>query len=643
MPRQMKIGGKGFVVTRETPIVLSASCDASDYFAATLMRKEIEKRSSVEVAIEKHGTPVGLDRYILLARLEDLDGRSFAKPKQPPPKALGDQGYLIESTPERVVVGAASAAGLYYGVQTLRQVLEAKPARATVPGARIVDWPGFAYRGVMLDVSRGRVPTLDTIFEIIELLGTLKANVFQLYVEHTFSFRGHPEIAQAAGALTHEDILRIDERARKHHVQLQPNLQSFGHMERILGLAPYKKLAESDRQWTIAPGQKETYRFLDELYAEYLPCFSASLFNADCDETHDLGTGKSSARAAKVGVGRVYLDHIVRLRSLAKKYRKRLAIWGDIVLDHPKVIRKIPKDILMLNWGYGARHAFASTRKFARAKLEHWVCPGVNSWRSLFPRIEVACRNISGFATHGAKTRATGLLNTDWGDGGHPNLPGHSFHGYAFGAEASWSGPRRDPKDFDTRFSWGLFRNASGLMGKIFRTLGQTNAAFGADNYTSVPFQIYWAEFPYGEALKGAKRRALNAAERAARQARAQVSAARQFITGERVLLDELDFAARQTILACAKARIASQIVKAVPKEAGVSAAGFGGRGLPASLVAEVADILREWKLQRDEFERLWMVRARRSEIDLRLRLYRDREQELARLAAPAMRRPDVV
>lgn len=622
--------------------MLSASCDEDDFFAATLLRDEIARRSSIELPVEKHAHARGLGRYLLLARIEDA-----CSPRSPfglvrgagQASRIGSEGYLIEISSERAAVAAAGPAGIYYGVQTLRQLLEAKAGRASFPGVLITDWPLYRYRGVMHDISRFKVPTNETLCELVQLLASLKVNVLQLYTEHTFAFRRHPAIGRGCSPLTAEDILALDKLARQHHVELQANLQSFGHMGHILSLEEYKHLAESERAWTIAPGRPETYAFLDELYAEHLPCFSSRLFNADCDETWDLGKGKSRERAERLGLGRVYLDHIKRLRRLAAAYGKRLMIWGDIVLQHPETIRELPRDVIMLNWGYDARHDFASTRKFARAGLEHWVCPGTSSWSSLFPRIEVACRNIAGFALEGARTGASGLLNTDWGDGGHPNLLGHSFHGFAFGAEAAWSGPAEDAEDFDMRFSWALARNRSGILGRIFRALGRTNAAFGELNYTSVPFELYWAEFPYGEALARPTPGELSACERSARLARALIASARQAIPEERLLFDELDFAARQTLLACTKARLARAILKISPRIEGVAGAGFGGKGLPPSLVAEVADLHREWRIQRDEFERLWLARSRRSEIEYRLRLYREREQELARLAAPAASR----
>ncbi len=647
LPRpQIAKAAKGrFHITREAPLLLSPSCDEADHFAATLFRRELEHRTSLTLAIEKHARVDGLGRPVILMRMADAGKGGFPSPGDADGGAgkIGDEGYIIEAGPDVLVLAANSSAGIYYGVQTLRQIIGMKPGRAGIDGMTLIDWPDFRYRGVLHDVTRGKVPTLDTLKGIIEYLGNLKMNVLQLYVEHVFAFRRHPDISRMTGALTAEDIFALDEHAHKHHVDLQPNLQSFGHMKRILSMPRYRELANSDARWTIAPGEAKTYAFLDDLYSEYLPCFSSGVLNANCDETWDLGEGRSRGRVEKQGVGAVWLGHVKKLRALAKRYGKRLAVWGDVPLGNPKIIKQIPRDVIMLNWGYGAKHRFSSSKAFADAKLEHWVCPGTNAWSSLFPRMETACRNIAGFAAAGKKSGATGFLNTDWGDGGHPNVLGLSFHGLAYGAEAAWSGPAKTSDDFDRRFSWIYTRRPTAMMGKIYRMLGATNEPFGALRSDSPAFDMYWATFPYGEALHGPRMPELNKCERIARAARAVMSQARTIMPEQRDLFSELDFTARQAILACQKARIARTIVKVLPRVEGEASAGFGGKALPPELVAEVADVHREWRLQRDEFERLWMRRARRSEIETRLRLYRDREQELARLAAPSARRPDML
>ena len=150
----------------------------------------------------------------------------------------------------------AGAAGLRYAVETLLQLADAKGA---LPACEIDDAPDFRDRGIMLDVSRGRVPRRATLEALVDLCARMRLNVLMLYVEHTFAFRRHPEIGEGASPLDAETILALDAYAADRGVELVPCLQSLGHMERILSLPRYRKLAESDRRWSVSPSRPETY------------------------------------------------------------------------------------------------------------------------------------------------------------------------------------------------------------------------------------------------------------------------------------------------------------------------------------------------------------------------------------------------
>ena len=239
------------------------------------------------------------------------------------------EAYRLILVPGRIVIAAPDPRGRFYGVQTLRQLL--RQFGAELPALRIDDAPDLSHRGVMHDVSRGKVPTLETLFELVELFASLKINQLQLYIEHTFAFERHPLLGQGHSPLTPGDIIALDRHCLRHHIALVPNLQSFGHVSHTLEHAPYRHLGESDFRggWTLSPAVPEVYTFLAELYAEYLPLFShRPFFNVDCDETWDLGKGRSRELAEKQGLGRVYLDHLLKVRQLVEPYGCRMLFWG---------------------------------------------------------------------------------------------------------------------------------------------------------------------------------------------------------------------------------------------------------------------------------------------------------------------------
>jgi hexosaminidase len=129
----------------------------------------------------------------------------------------------------------------------------------------IYDKPDFPIRGWQDDISRGPIPTMDMLKEQIRLMSAYKLNYFTLYTEHTFKLDKHPGIAPADG-ITKQELRELTDYARKHHVTLIGNYQSFGHMEETLSHPDYKHLAENDH--IISPALEESYDFLRDVYSE---------------------------------------------------------------------------------------------------------------------------------------------------------------------------------------------------------------------------------------------------------------------------------------------------------------------------------------------------------------------------------------
>ena len=112
-----------------------------------------------------------------------------------------------------------------------------------------------------------------------------------------------------------------------------------------------------------------------------------------------------------------------------------MMFWGDIILHHPELIKKLPKDVIALNWGYEANHPFEKeTAILAKSKVPFYVCPGTATWMTLLGRHDTAFANLRLAAEAGRKNDAIGYLNTDWGDGGHPQPLAISWPLYAIGA-----------------------------------------------------------------------------------------------------------------------------------------------------------------------------------------------------------------
>lgn len=396
--------------------------------------------------------------------------------------------YRIDISRDGVRISARSEADAYYAVQTIRELIRA--GDGSLPAGVIEDSPDFARRGLMYDCSRGKVPTVETVRRLVEHLAHWKVNELQLYIENVFTFRKHPLIGQGYDPFTPDDIRAIQDHCREHHVRLVPTLASFGHFERILAIPEYQHLSELPGFHdypggrTLCPTDPGSLKLIEELFDEFVPLFDAADFNVCCDETWELGKGRSKPEADRIGVGRLYLRHLLALHRLCRRHGKRMNAWADIVLKHPELLSEVPKDLVLLNWEYEANgRLIPRTREIADSGLPFCVCPSVCAYQTHSTRLDNAVANIRQFADTGRQLAAEGLLNTDWGDFGHRNTLGVSLCGMAYGAAHGWHGRGVDDQAFFPAFARSLFGPDAAALAGIIRTLGRTYLDAGPKLY----------------------------------------------------------------------------------------------------------------------------------------------------------------
>ena len=589
-PRRAEARPGRLVLRPGMPIVLGPDADDGDFASARLLAARLHGACGMRLPVESHARAGDLGARIELVR-----------------RAGAGEAYRVAVSPEGARLEADGPAGLRWAVETLAQLAD---GQGRIPACAIDDAPGLAVRGVMLDVSRGKVPEAATLRELVDRCARMKLNALMLYVEHTFRFRRHPEIGADASPLEAETLRDLDAYAAANHVQLIPCLQSLGHMEHVLKLPRYAHLAETDVRWTVSPADPGTYELLADLYAEHLPNFRSPLFNANCDEPWDLERGRSAARAAELGPGGVFLEHVRRVRDLAAEHGKRTMIWGDVVHAHPGRIPEIDRDLVLLDWWYEANHDYDRVKAFAENGIEFFVCPGTSSWNCLFPRMENALANIAGYAAAGRRHGARGLLVTDWGDFGHYNLLGNSWLGYAWAAQQAWSGDAPAAR-FDRAFSRVFFGDARGEAARLYRELGAIHDG-GFRIFNASPLQfLYFDDLDRAFFLEAARDGALRRSLRRLERVRARLARARNTLASDRLTADELAYAADASLLAVRKALAARAYV--------------GWRRRPQRLDAparrrlatELGRLAVEQAALRRTLRRLWLRRSRPSNFEI--------------------------
>ncbi len=309
----------------------------------------------------------------------------------------------------------------------------------------------FEARGYMLDVSRDRVPTVRTLRLIIDILARCRYNQFQLYTEHTFAYSAHPTVWEEADPLTAAEIRKLDAYAQMQGIELVANQNSFGHMERWLVHPEYNALAKFPKggavtPWgtvkkfptTLDPANPKSLELVDGLFEELLPNFSSPLVNVGCDETFEISDPEE------------YLGFLLKVFDCVRKRGKRPMFWGDIVLRHPELVTRLPKDAIALDWGYEGNHPFAAEcAAFKKAGLDFYVCPGTSAWRSLGGRVENMRENLEAAERAGRLCGAKGYLVTDWGDEGHWQPLAASLPGIILGGAFAASGAKAAKMDLE--------------------------------------------------------------------------------------------------------------------------------------------------------------------------------------------------
>ncbi|WP_297713903.1 glycoside hydrolase family 20 zincin-like fold domain-containing protein [Clostridium sp.] len=423
-----------FKLKRETKINLSYACNFYELDCAIELQKEIKDNFGLKLAISKNINNTALKNSINIIKIDGME----------------NEEYKLIINNDSIEIIATFDSGIFYAIQTLKQVL--KQSSNSIRSLEIEDKPYFKNRGFFHDTTRGKVPTLETLKQLVDKASFYKINQIQLYIEHTFAFKGMSEVWIDKDPLTSEEILILDMYCKKRNVELIPSLSTFGHLYEVLRTKSFCNLCEMDgmeedeysfyermAHHTLDVSNEESLKLVENMLEQFIPLFTSKKFNICGDETFDLGKGKSKAKADKIGEGKLYVDFLNKVISIVKKYDKTVMFWGDVILRHTDLLNEVPDDLICLNWDYSNEVTEEKTRIMSEVKREQYVSPGVGSWNQLVSYMDKAFENIRRMINYGVKYNAAGVLNTDWGDFGHINLLASSMPGMIYGAALSWN------------------------------------------------------------------------------------------------------------------------------------------------------------------------------------------------------------
>jgi hypothetical protein len=499
-PKEVRIAEGRIVIKPSTTILIS---NPEDRTAAESLQKEVHDRTGMKLSIASVSAAPKTTGHISLGRLTDRGLRSYLESQGVKVgDDLGSQGYVIRATDSGVLVAGRTAQGLFYGVQTLRQLLRPEgPGGKTLasPALVIRDWPSMEWRGVSDDISRGPVPTLDYLKTQIRTLAEYKINLLGFNMEHVFDFQTQALVSPKEAAFTPAEIKELVEYASQYYITLLPEQQAFGHLHQFLKYEIYSDLTETPHGHVLTPTNPKTYDFIRQVYGEVVPLFPGPFFHIGSDETFELGLGQTKALATQQGLGRVYLEHLQKVFEIMQPYHKQLMFWGDIAVKYPELLTILPKDMIAVPWDYDPKPSYENIiTPYTSAGLRVVVAPGAGNWGVIWPNLESAFVNIRNFVRDGQKHQAIGALNTTWNDDGE-SLVDMSWPALVFGAAASWQPGESSIDDFKTSYDWAFYRNEGNTFSGVIENLDRAHTLLAGVKLDKASHELFWSD-PFSQA-----------------------------------------------------------------------------------------------------------------------------------------------
>ncbi|MFX1575250.1 MAG: family 20 glycosylhydrolase [Promethearchaeota archaeon] len=374
-----------------------------------------------------------------------------------------EQGYILISEESCLFIQAPSYQGIFYGIQTLIQILNSSQDKLSVSEIRIIDYPALKIRGISDDISRGQSPTINNLKKFIKELSHYKINQYYLaYITDMYKFSNHPEIGKDRGRYSKEEIIELQDFANKHFVELIPIFQTVGHWDNVLHNPNYWEYGEFPGSNSLNIANEKIYELLDEMIGELSDVFKSEYFHIGADESWDVGKLASKELVDKIGIEQAYLNHYKKVYNIVKKYGyKKVIIYHDILCKHEEILEGLPKDLIIMYWRYSSQKNYPILKKIKNHDFPLIVSPSIMDYNRIFPSFKKSEKNIINLIKFGYENGAIGEITSSWGDYRNKEIRENRFYGFIFSAMIGW-----DPsKENKIVYFWkSLFRHFFGII-----------------------------------------------------------------------------------------------------------------------------------------------------------------------------------
>jgi hexosaminidase len=479
----------GALVSVHSVSVLVPGSDPDDLFAAQNLTQSL-----TQSGILLSSAAGNADLTVNLLRADSSQARRLLSASHLAFDApMHDEGYVLVSQKnstagETVDIIGQTAAGIFYGAQTIKQLVESSPNGPQIWSATIRDWPAMKYRGQHDDLSRGPFPTLAFQKHQLEVFAAHKVNLYSPYFESNLEYSADPLAAPPGGALTRDEAKELVAFATPLHIMIVPEQEAFGHVHHVLEYEKYADVAETPHGNVIAPGQPNSLPLIVSWFTQIAADFPSPFLHIGADETFDLGLGRTKPEVDKRGLGPAYADFLSSIHTVLAPLHRRLIFWGDIGDSDPSAILGIPKDMIAVPWVYGHKDSYDNDiLPFKKQGLETWVAPGDSNWRQVYPVEKTALDNISGFIAAGQRLGSTGELTTIWNDDGE-GLYNQDWFGTLFGAAAGWQSGKAEAAPYEASFGPSFYGDKTGRINQAMAEI------IAAEDLIDVSDEAFWLD-----------------------------------------------------------------------------------------------------------------------------------------------------
>ena len=290
----------------------------------------------------------------------------------------------------------------------------------------------FKYFGVMLDVSRNAVMTVDTMKWYLPLLKKMGYNCVFLYAEDTYSVEGEPYFGYMRGRYTVEEIREMDDYAFEYGIEMIPCLECYGHMEKYLvwpEAAPIK-----DTGSILLAREPKTFAFLEELISTAASALRSKRIHIGMDEAHGMGSGKFLEKNGLVDKNVIFDEFMEELCKITDKYGLTPMMWSDMYfrnnssrnwyydvnVEIPESTKKrIPESVELVFWHYGEEPKCDSEmlKKHQELGRKTIFAAGTWCWAGHFPEANYAYETAKFSLEACRKNDVREAMTTIWSKG----------------------------------------------------------------------------------------------------------------------------------------------------------------------------------------------------------------------------------